>query len=128
MLDMEARQGPKTIHTDPRTEHDLFQRIPAKPDDPRKIIDTQPIYDEFLKGRITPETRRDLVKELTDARSPEGSKLSEVKEEFLKYRMSSITQSNQLLGKMDQAGEIWGFPRVCAAEDRPIPKREERPV
>lgn len=106
MLDFEARRGPKTLHSDPKTEHDLFQRIHAKPDDPTKVIDTAPIYDAFLRGKITPETRRDLVKELTDARSPEGQKIGEVKEEFLKYRMSSITKSNQLLGKMDQQGDV----------------------
>lgn len=105
MLDEDARRGSKPVRTDPQIEHDLFQRIHAKPDDPRKIIDTDPIYAQFIKGNLTSETRRDLVKELTDARSPEGNKLGEVKEEFLKSRASSITKSNMLLGKMDQQGD-----------------------
>jgi hypothetical protein len=105
MLDMESRQGAKAIHTDPGTEHDLFRRIHAKPDAPDKIIDTAPIYDAYLRGRLSPETRRDLVKELTDARDPEGAKLGDAKAIFFDSRKSSITQSNQLLGKMDQQGD-----------------------
>lgn len=103
MLDMEANRGPKPVHTDPNTEHDLFRRIHLPANDPRKIIDTGPIYTEFIKGRLTAETRRDLVRELTDARTPDGEKLGAAKEDFLRSRKSSITRT--LLDKLDPVGD-----------------------
>lgn len=103
MLDAEANRGPKPIHTDPNTEHDLFRRIHLPADDPRKIIDTAPIYEAFIKGRLTADTRRDLVRELTDARTPDGEKLGVAKEDFLRSRKSSISRT--LLDKLDPIGD-----------------------
>lgn len=106
MLDMEARQGGrKTVKSDPGVARELFRRVHAPYGAKDKITDTDPIYRAYLKEQLNREDRDDLVKQLTDSRTPEGEKIGHTKEQFLSSRKTSITHSNLMLGKLDQDGD-----------------------
>ncbi len=92
MIDENARRGPRPQHTNPVVEHELFRRIHLPDSDPKKIVDTAQIYESYLKGSLSDSTRNDLVKELTDARSPDGSVFGREKADFLKGIEPQITK------------------------------------
>jgi hypothetical protein len=92
MIEENARRGPTAVHTNPTVERDLFKRIYLKDGDPKKIIDTQPIYDAYLRKQLSDTDMGRLRDELVKSRSPEGSQFGKEKADFLKGIEPQITK------------------------------------
>lgn len=92
MIEESTRRGPAAVHTNPTVERNLFKRIYLPDGDPRKIIDTQPIYDAYTNRMLSDTSMSRLRDELVKARSPEGSQFGKEKASFLKGIEPQITK------------------------------------
>ncbi len=92
MIEENARRGPVAVRTNETIERSLFKRIYLPDNDPNKIIDTQPIYDAYLKKQLSDTDMGRLRDELVKSRSPEGSQFGKEKAEFLKGIEPQITK------------------------------------
>lgn len=88
------------------TSIDLIDRIRAPDDDPRRISDLGPVYDAYTAGKLTKADFAFVRKEFSDLRTPEGQRLGQAKDQFLKAIGPSIDKSNPLMGKIDQDGKV----------------------
>lgn len=91
ILEVNAERGPRKVKSNPVVERDLFRRIYLPDGDPKKIIDTGPIYDKYLKLQLDDTDMARLRDELVKSRSPEGSQFGKEKADFLKGIEPSIT-------------------------------------
>lgn len=93
--------------TDPGVMRKLFDRIHLPPGDPRKITDETALNNAYaVQEKLSFEDLGRLRKELADGRTPDGAKLGAEKKTFIDGMQSSITKSNQLLGKLDADGDV----------------------
>jgi hypothetical protein len=82
----------KPIHTNPVVEHSLFKSIHLPEGNPKKIIDTAPIYEAYQRGQLSFTDMDKLRKELVESRSPDGSVFGREKAEFMKSIEPQITK------------------------------------
>lgn len=92
MIDESARRGQRAQHTNPVIEHQLFKRIHLPDGDPKKIIDTVPVYEAYAKGHLSDGSMKFLREEIVQSRSPEGSIFGREKADFLKGIEPQITK------------------------------------
>lgn len=85
------------------TTVDLLKRIRASDDS--RLTDNGPIYDAYQNGELTNADFNFLTREFVNMRSPDGLRLAQRKDEFLKSVTPSIDKSNPLMGKIDQDGK-----------------------
>lgn len=102
-----SKEGAQQVKTDPTTFRDLFNRIHAAPDDPRRLKDEMAIQNAFGKqGKLSFADMTHLRKEFQESRTPEGARLSDTKRIFFDGIKTQITKSNLLLGKLDPDGDF----------------------
>lgn len=77
-----------------RTMADLFQRINLPDGDPNKITDLGPVTRAVGDGKLSSAHFTFLEKAITDARTPEGSRLGQRTAEFFKDIQSQFTKTN----------------------------------
>ncbi len=82
----------RPIHTNPVVEHSLFKRIHLPDGDPKKIVDTDAIYQAYERGQLSFTDMDKLRKEVVESRSPEGSVFGREKSDFLKGMEPRITK------------------------------------
>jgi hypothetical protein len=88
-----SREDPhKPIHTNPVVEHNLFKKIHLPDGDPKKIIDTAPIYEAYQRGQLSFVDMDKLRRELVESRSPDGSVFGREKADFIKSIEPQITK------------------------------------
>ena len=92
MMEADANRGPRATRTNPAVEMSLFKRIHLPDGDPRKIVDTTPIYNAYTDGQLSDSSRNDLRRELVESRSPDGSKFNQEKADFLRAIEPQITK------------------------------------
>lgn len=85
---------------------DLFRRMNLDDDDPQHISDLRPVRNEYVKGNLSRQDEEWLEKRFVEGRSPDGSKLTQIRAQFSKAVEPSIDKSNPLLGKIDQDGKL----------------------
>lgn len=84
MIEEHARRGPAKIPNNDLVERQLSKRIGLPDGDPKKIIDTGPIYKEYWDTkRIDEGAVERLTKQMVRSRSPEGSDFEKEKARFL---------------------------------------------
>lgn len=69
-------------HTNPVVMNRLFKRIHLPDGDPKKLLDTDEIYNAYTNGHLSFTDMGNLRREVTEARSPEGSIFGKEKAEF----------------------------------------------
>ncbi len=96
------------------TTSDLIQRMRLPVGDPRRIDSLDPVYDEMVKGRLNKADLKFVREEFVNLRTPEGARLGNAQEEFIKSVKPLIDKSNPLLGKIDQSGpqQVYNFTMV----------------
>ena len=82
----------RPVHTNPVVEHTLFRRIHLPDGDPKKIVDTDLIYQAYERGQLSFTDMDKLRKEVVEARTPEGSVFGREKSDFLKGMEPRITK------------------------------------
>ena len=78
--------------TNPVVMNRLFQQIHLPDENPKKIDDMAPIYTAYQRGQLSFSDMQNLRKEVTDARTPEGSVFGREKAEFMKRIEPQITK------------------------------------
>lgn len=107
VLHTRSKEGAQQVKTDPTTFRNLFNRIHAAPDDPRRLKDELAIQDAFGKqGKLSFADMTHLRNEFQQSRTPEGARLSDTKRIFFDGMKTQITKSNLLLGKLDPDGDF----------------------
>lgn len=91
------------------TAMDLFRRMNLPEGDPAKIADTRPIRDAYTAGGLTRADEEWLEKRFSEARSPEGERLTSLRSEFSRAVEPLIDKSNPLMGKIDQDGKLQAY-------------------
>lgn len=86
------------------TQADLYAKI-ISTDPAVRMTSTQPISDAFAKGDLNTNGYNFLMKQYTDARTPEGERFTPALSEFFNGYKSAITKSNPLMGKVDPSGD-----------------------
>jgi hypothetical protein len=87
------------------TTNTILDRIRRPEGDPQRISDLNPIYDEFIAGKLTKTDFKFLRDELVQSRTPEGARLGDRKSELIKAVSGAITNSNPIQGKLDPSGD-----------------------
>ncbi|SOD41312.1 hypothetical protein [Nitrosovibrio sp. Nv4] len=93
------------IKTVPSVMLDLFSRVHAPTDDPRKITDEAELNNAYIKKQLSFEDFTRLRKEVADARTPEGEKLGKRRNDFMSGISPQIDKSNPMMGKIDASGK-----------------------
>lgn len=93
---------------------DLFRRMNLPDGDPQKITDLSSIREAYApvdgsKGKLTRADEEWLEKRFVEGRSPEGTRLDQVRQQFTKAVEPSIDKSNPLLGKLDESGKLQAY-------------------
>lgn len=84
---------------------DLLQKLRLPEGEPGRISDLGPIYQARIDGKLNRTDFEALKKEFTDLRTPEGQRLGQAKESFLKAMGPIIDKSNPLMGNIDPDGK-----------------------
>jgi hypothetical protein len=79
-------------HTNPVVMHNLFKRIHLPDGNPKKLLDTDDVYKEYIRGNLKFEDMNHLRREIVEARSPDGSVFGREKAEFFKRVEPQITK------------------------------------
>jgi hypothetical protein len=95
---------------------DLFRRMNLPDGDPNKITDMSPIREAYAptdgtKGSLTIKDEEWLEKRFREDRSPEGERLTEIRQQFNHAVEPMIDHSNPLLGKagLDESGKLQAY-------------------
>jgi hypothetical protein len=104
MIDSHAKEA--TLKSDNQAYWDLFGRIALPWGHPDKLTSTADIYNAAAARKLTPSNVKNLLKDFYDSRSEDGQRIINDRNIALSTFKSSITHSNQLLGRMDQEGDI----------------------
>lgn len=114
-----SKEGAEGFHTDPGTYRDLFNRIHAKPGDPKRLTSEIEIQDAFGKRqKLKPADMAFLRKEFQDRRTEEGARLGDKKKQFFDNIKTQITKSNILMGKLDTDGDLQMLRYMQEVESR----------
>jgi hypothetical protein len=94
-----------------RTASDLISRVRAPQGDPRRIDSLDPVYEAFEKGELNKADLKFVREEFVNMRTPEGARLGDQQEEFIKSVKPLIDKSNPMLGKLDASGpqQVYNF-------------------
>lgn len=88
-----------------KTATELYARIHAPADDPNRITDEVAIHTARAAGKLTSSDADWLQKQVKDARTDDGQRVSVEKDRLIKRVQSSITAT--IIGKqLDQTGDI----------------------
>lgn len=85
---------------------DLFSRISLPDGNPAKITNLNEIDKAYIDQKISRQDHDWLRKNFIEARTPEGLRLTEARDEIIKAVAPSIDKSNPLMGKVDQDGKL----------------------
>lgn len=88
---------------------DLFRRMSLDETDPGKISDLKPIRDAYIAGGLTRADEEWLEKRFTDARTPDGDRLTQIRSQFNKGVEASIDKSNPMQGVLDPSGKMKAY-------------------
>jgi len=86
-------------------EVDLFQRMHLPEGDPNKITDEKQLDSEFINKNISWEALTRLRGEYQGKHTTQGKLDSSMKATLIQQFKSSITNSNPMMGKMDNIGD-----------------------
>lgn len=103
MVRKEALQGEK-IKTDPGVYLDVFQRIHAPENDPRKIRDEN-VLNDLLGNGLTLSNIRDLRGEVQGRRTTEGGIEADLRNGVVNMAKAALTGTNSMLGTRDPKGD-----------------------
>lgn len=101
-----ARLEDKGQETQGAMAVDLFHRIYANEDDPNKITDEHQLYPYYENKTLSYRDLQNLRGELSGSKSIQGKMEGKLISDFLASQKSSITNSNPLLGKTDNIGDV----------------------
>ncbi len=104
MIDSDSKE--KTLKSDNQAYWDLFYRVTRPWGHPDKLTSTEDIYKVAAQRKLTPANVKSLVNDFHNSRNEDGQKLIQDRAIALDTFKSSITHSNQLLGRLDQEGDI----------------------
>jgi hypothetical protein len=101
-------------HISQAASTDLFRRMNLPDTDPQRISDLGPIREAYAptdgsKGKLTRADEEWLEKRFTESRTPEGERLTQVRQQFTHAVEPTIDKSNPLLGKIDQSGKLQAY-------------------
>jgi hypothetical protein len=82
----------------------LLDRIRLRDGDPNGIATLDPIYDAYIRGKLSKDDFNFVRKELHAKQSPEGDTLLAHKQAFLVGIARAIDRSDPLIGEIDQLG------------------------
>jgi hypothetical protein len=108
MIEADANR-PNKVRTNPVVERELFRRIHLPDGDPKKIIETEAIYKEYIKGNLDDAARDNLRKELIESRDPQGSVFGREKADFLKRMEPQILKPGPFGIYADPTTPEWMF-------------------
>lgn len=94
-----------TRQSDVHIKGDLYRRLNLEWGDKEKLTNTAPIIQMTADGKLTVEDARELVADFALAKTPDGQSILKAREIFLKSKMTAITSSNLLQGKLDKEGD-----------------------
>ena len=120
MLAWQKRDGlPEPIsRVSQSTAMDLFRRMSLDEGDAGKVNSLTPIRNAYVNGQLKREDEEWLEKRFNEARTPDGSRLDQIRSQFSKAVEPTIDKSNPLLGKIDQDGklQVYAFQRFVDAK------------
>lgn len=88
-----------------QTAMDLVSRIRAPAGDPSRIDSLDPIYSAYEKGQLNKADLKFVREEYANIRTPDGQKLGQQQEDFIKGVKAQISNSNPMMGKLDPTGD-----------------------
>ena len=104
-LDMLEASADSKLKTDPATFVELFRRIHADENDPKRILDENDLNPYLIGRRLSFEDLNKLRGELQGKKTTDGAIESELKKNVIKMAESSLTRSNPLSGMKDPVGD-----------------------
>lgn len=93
------------IKTDPGTFRELFRRIHLDEGDPQKLSNENDLNPYTIGGKLSFEDLNRLRGEIQGRGTTQGKSEAAMKKAFLDGMKSSITNSNPLLGRLDNRGD-----------------------
>jgi hypothetical protein len=108
-----------------RTSLDLFARIALPDGDPRKLTSLDDITQARIDGKLTKADYNDLRREYTEARTPQGEKLSKDREDFLKRWAPMIDGGFSVTGMHSMLGtqKTYEFQSDARRQEEDLRKR-----
>lgn len=88
---------------------ELFRRMNLPDGDPSRITSLDPVRQAYIDGNLTRTDEDWLEKKFTDARSPDGQRLSAIRSQFSKAVEPAIDKSNPLAGVIDANGKLQSY-------------------
>lgn len=92
------------IRTDPGTFTDLFHRIHAPDNDPKKILD-ESYLNQFVGNGLTIETLNQLRSEIQGRKTIDGQMVGEMKKQLMEVARGKLSKANPMLGIPDPEGQ-----------------------